>query len=255
MFGQAQTKTGRQSFLLPPQTQLQWTNPMTDITTTTSAPETTFPVTDETRIRNAKRATYDEATVHAILDEGMLAQVGFVQDGAPVVLPMVYGRIGDQLYIHGAKATRMFKQLKQGLPICVNVTLVDGIVVGRSAFHHSMNFRSVNIHGSARLVEDASEKYDALVTITDHLMPGRWDETRETTQKELNATSVIAVTIEKAAAKCRRGMPVDDEPDYALDHWAGIVPIATSFGPAIDDPRLKDGVPVAPSIETLTSRR
>ena len=214
-----------------------------------------FPQTPLNKIRASHRADYDRATVHAILDEGFLAHVAFAHDGNPIVLPMVYGRIGDQLYIHGAKATRMFKQLKVGLPVCVNVTLVDGLVVGRAAFHHSMNYRSVNIHGTARLVEDEQEKYDALVAVTDHLVPGRWAETRETTQKELNATTVIAVAIETAAAKARRGMPVDDEEDYELDHWAGIVPITTAFGPAIDDARLKEGVPVAQSIQKLTSRR
>ncbi|WP_316860126.1 pyridoxamine 5'-phosphate oxidase family protein [uncultured Cohaesibacter sp.] len=217
--------------------------------------QTQFSVTPINKVRVSKRANYDKETVHAILDEGLIAQVGFVQDDQPFVLPMAYGRIGDQLYIHGAKATRMLKQLKLGLPICINVTLVDGLVVGRSAFHHSMNFRSVNIHGTARLVEDEKEKYDALVAITDHLAPGRWDETRETTQKEINATTVIALTIEQAAAKIRTGMPIDDEADYALDHWAGIVPITTAFGPAIDDTRLKEGIPVAESIRKLTSRR
>ena len=214
-----------------------------------------YDVTSLNKIRVAKRASYDHETVHAILDEGLIAQVGFVQDGNPIVLPMVYGRIGDQLYIHGAKATRMFKKLKEGLPVCLNVTLVDGLVVARSAFHHSMNFRSANIHGTARLVEDEQEKYDALVAVTDHLVPGRWDEARETTKKEINATTVIAVTIETAAAKIRTGMPVDDEPDYDLDHWAGIVPISRAYGPAVDDARLKDGIPVADSIRKLTNRK
>ncbi|PLW75555.1 pyridoxamine 5'-phosphate oxidase family protein [Cohaesibacter celericrescens] len=223
--------------------------------TQTSCQEKTFPVTEANKIRVAKRAHYDEATVHAILDEGLIAQVGFVQDGNPIVLPMVYARIGDQLYIHGAKATRLLKQLKKGLPVCLNVTLVDGLVVGRSAFHHSMNFRSVNIHGTAKLVEDEQEKYDALVAVTDHLAPGRWDETRAMTTKEANATTVISVTIETAAAKVRSGMPIDDEEDYASDHWAGIVPITTAYGQPIDDARLKQGIPVADSIKALSNRR
>lgn len=213
-----------------------------------------LPVTELNKVRVAKRASYDEATIHAILDEGLVAHVAFVQEGQPIVLPMVYGRIKDQIYIHGAKATRLLKQLKQGIPACLNVTLVDGLVLGRSAFHHSMNFRSVNIHGTARLVDDEQEKYDALVAITDHLAPGRWDECRDMTQKEANATTVIAVTIEQAAAKARTGMPIDDEEDYVLDHWAGIVPISTAFGPAINDCRLKDGIPVAESIKKLTNR-
>jgi len=213
------------------------------------------PVTATNKVRTTNRASYDRQTIHAILDDGLIAHVAFSLDDQPFVLPMAYGRIGDQLYIHGAKGTRMFKALKKGLPICINVTLVDGFVVARSAFHHSMNYRSVNIHGIGRLVEDRDEKYDALVAVTDHVAPGRWDETRETTDKELNATAVIAVEIETAAAKCRAGMPVDDEEDYATDFWAGIVPIATCFGPPIDDSRLKDGIPVADSIKKLVARR
>lgn len=204
------------------------------------------------KVRVAKRASYDEATIHAILDEGLIAQVAFVHNESPICLPMVYGRIGDKLYIHGAKATRMFKQLKQGIAACLNVTLVDGLVLGRSAFHHSMNFRSVNIHGTARLVEDSEEKYKALVAITDHMAPGRWDECRAMTQKEANATSVIALSIEQAAAKSRDGMPIDDEEDYALDHWAGIVPIRTEFGAAINDDQLRPNIPVPSSVKTLT---
>ncbi len=213
---------------------------------------TTLAVTKVNKIRNSKRASYDEDTIHAILDEGLIAHVAFSHDGTPICLPMVYGRIGDKVYIHGAKATRMFKQLKQGIPACLNVTLVDGLVLARSAFHHSMNFRSVNIHGTAHLVEDEDEKYDALVAITDHIMPGRWDECRDMTKKEANATTVISLTIEQAAAKCRAGMPVDDDEDYELDHWAGIVPITTQFGTAIDDDQLRDGIPVSPSIKKLS---
>lgn len=214
-----------------------------------------LPITATNKVRTAKRAKYDRQTIHAILDDGLIAHVAFSLDDQPFVLPMAYGRIGDQLYIHGAKGARMFKALKKGLPICINVTIVDGFVVARSAFHHSMNYRSANIHGIGRLVEDRDEKYDALVAVTDHIAPGRWDETRETTDKEINATTVIAVEIKTAAAKCRAGMPVDDEEDYATDFWAGIVPIATSFGPAIDDSRLKDSIPVADSIQKLVGRR
>lgn len=214
----------------------------------------TYPVTKLNKVRVAKRAAYNKQTVHAILDEGMVAHVAFAHEGNPIVLPMVYGRIGNQIYIHGAKATRLFKTLKEGLPACLNVTLVDGLVVARSVFHHSMNYRSVNIHGTARLVEDEQEKYDALVAITDHMVPGRWAECRDMTPKEANATSVIALTIEHAAAKCRSGMPVDDEEDYELDHWAGIVPISTAYGPAINDCRLDDEIEIAPSVKKLTNR-
>jgi nitroimidazol reductase NimA-like FMN-containing flavoprotein (pyridoxamine 5'-phosphate oxidase superfamily) len=228
---------------------------MTETPNSTHSENETFPITSINKIRVAKRANYDKDTLFAILDEGLIAQVGFVLDDKPIVLPMAYGRIGDQIYIHGAKAARMLKALKKGVAVCLNVTLVDGLVLGRAAFHHTMNFRSANIHGTARLVEDEKEKYDALVAVTDHLAPGRWDETRETTAKEIGATTVIAVTIEQAASKIRAGMPIDDEADYGLDHWAGIVPISTSFGPAINDARLKEGVPVAKSIRKLTSRR
>ena len=213
------------------------------------------PITPTNKVRVSKRANYDRKTIHAILDDGLIAHVAFSLDDQPFVLPMAYGRIGDQLYIHGAKGARMFKALKKGLPICINVTLVDGFVVARSAFHHTMNYRSANIHGIGRLVEDPTEKYDALVAVTDHIAAGRWDESRDTFDKELDATTVIAVEIETAAAKCRAGMPVDDEEDYDLDVWAGIVPIATSFGPPIADTRLKDGVPISHSVKKLVGRR
>lgn len=216
--------------------------------------ENQFEITPLNKVRVRKRASYDVDLVHSILDEGLIAHVAFTQEGQPLVLPMVYGRIGDQLYIHGAKATRLCKHLDKGLPVCINVTLVDGLVVARSAFHHSMNYRSVNIHGNARLVEDEAEKHRALVTITDHLAKGRWNECRPMMPKEAKATSVLAVTIETAAAKCRKGMPVDDDEDYALDHWAGIVPISTAFGPAIDDTKLRDNITVPPSIKNLTRR-
>lgn len=217
--------------------------------------ETRFEITALNKVRAKKRASYDVDLVHSILDEGLIAHVALTRDEQPFVLPMVYGRIGDQLYIHGAKATRLCKHLDKGLAVCINVTLLDGLVVARSAFHHSMNYRSVNIHGNARPVTDEKEKYDALAAITDHLAKGRWDECRPMMPKEAKATSVLAVTIETAAAKYRKGMPVDDEEDYALDHWAGIVPISTAFGPAIDDSRLKDNIKVPPSIRQLTERR
>ena len=221
----------------------------------TEAQSHQVPITPTNKVRVAKRANYDRETIHAILDDGLVAHVAFSLDNQPFVMPMVYGRIGDQLYIHGAKGTRMFRELKKGLPICLNVTLVDGFVVARSVFHHSMNYRSVNIHGIGRLVEDFEEKYDALVAVTDHLAPGRWDEARDTNEKEVKATSVIALDIETAAAKIRSGMPVDDEEDYDLDHWAGIVPISTAYGQPVNCSRLKDGIPVSDSIKRLVGRR
>lgn len=225
------------------------------ITGPTMTDKDQFEITPLNKVRVKKRASYEVDLVHSILDEGLIALVAFTQEGQPIVLPMVYGRIGDQLYIHGAKATRLCKHLDKGLAVCINVTLVDGLVVARSAFHHSMNYRSVNIHGNARLVESEQEKHDALVAITDHLAKGRWGECRPMLSKEVRATSVLAVTIETAAAKCRKGMPIDDTEDYALDHWAGIVPISTAFGPAIDDAKLRADIAVPPSITQLTKRR
>lgn len=208
-----------------------------------------YEITRLNKVRVGNRADYERATVHAILDEGFLAHVGFIDQARPIVVPMVYGRDGDTVYLHGAKATRMLKRLAGGAPVSITVTLVDGIVVGRSAFHHSANYRSVVIHGTTRPVTDAAERERALKIVTDHLLAGRWDEVRPMSKKEDNATGVVAVDIEAASAKSRSGEPVDEESDYDLPIWGGVIPVATVLGAPVGDSRLLDGVEVPASVK------
>lgn len=214
----------------------------------------TYARTNLNKVRKSDRASYDRASVHAILDEGFLAHVGFVDKDWPMVIPMIYGRIDDTLYLHGAKAARFAKTLGKGVPVCIEVTLVDALVLARSAFHSSMNYRSVVVHGMARQVQDADEKTRVLAEITDHLVPGRWDEARPMTDKELKSTGVIAVPIEHAVAKARGGGPNDDDEDYALPIWAGVVPIRHAFGTPQDDGRLLEDVAVPDSVIGVLKR-
>lgn len=206
------------------------------------------------KVRKTIRAAYDRETVHAILDDGLVAHVGFADQDWPMVIPMIYARIDETLYLHGAKATRIVKALGKGVPVCVEVTHVDGLVLARSVFHSSMNYRSVVVHGHARQVTDRNEKEKALAAITDHVAPGRWDEARPTTEKEYKSTGVIAVPIEHAAAKQRSGGPVDDDEDYHLPIWAGVVPVKQTFGNPEDDGRLLDGVEVPDSVKAALAR-
>jgi nitroimidazol reductase NimA-like FMN-containing flavoprotein (pyridoxamine 5'-phosphate oxidase superfamily) len=207
----------------------------------------TFPTTARTTVRRLpKRGVYDRATVYSILDEGFLCHVGFVVDGQPYVIPTGFARSGDTLYIHGSAASRMLKTAADGVDICVTVTLVDGFVLARSAFHHSMNYRSVVVLGRARLVTDDQEKRVALHCFTNHMVPGRWEETRQPVTHELKATSVLALPIDEASAKVRTGPPIDDEEDYALPVWAGVVPVETHLGSPVPDSRL---LPEAPEID------
>src|SRR5262245_7333169 len=188
--------------------------------------------------RLAKRAHYDEETIYRILDEGFICHVGFVHDGGPVVIPTGYARSGDRLYIHGSAASRMLRTLEQGIAVCVTVTLVDGLVFARSAFHHSINYRSAVIFGTATAVTDQSEKIEALRLFTEHMIPGRWSEIRGPNDQELKATLVLSLPIEEASAKVRTGPPIDDEPDYALPVWAGVLPLKLMPGAPESDPRL-----------------
>lgn len=206
------------------------------------------------KVRKSDRASYDRETVHAILDAAPIAHVGFADLGWPIVIPMIHARAGETLYLHGAKAARFAKALGKGVPVCITTTLIDGLVLARSAFHSSMNYRSVMVHGTARLVEDTEEKTKALMHITDHVAPGRWDEARPMTEKELKSTGVIAVPIEHAVAKARTGGPVDDEEDYALPIWAGVIPVGLALGKPQDDGRLVKGVEVPKSV-TLAKKR
>jgi uncharacterized protein len=197
--------------------------------------------TQRTKVRRLnKRAVYDKALVHEILDEAFLCHLGFSVDGLPYVIPTLYARSGDVLYLHGSGASRTLKTLAQGVDVCATITLVDGYVLARSAFHHSMNYRSVVVLGHARLVSEPGEIMQALRTLTDHLVPGRWEEVREPNELELKQTIVLALALAEVSAKVRIGPPVDDEEDYAIPVWAGVVPIGTRLGEPIPDDRVLD---------------
>src|SRR4030095_8581534 len=203
----------------------------------------TYPQTDRTTIKRLpKRGHYNRETINQILDEGFICHVGFVGNGQPFVIPTGYARVDDNLFIHGSQASRMLKTLAQGLDVCVTVTLVDGLVLARSAFHHSINYRSVVVFGNATLVTDREEKIAALLALSEHFIKGRWDDVREPTEQELKATSVLTMKLDEASAKIRTGPPLDDEEDYSLPIWAGVIPLWMVAGEPIDDPRLNDGV-------------
>ncbi|MGH9617159.1 MAG: pyridoxamine 5'-phosphate oxidase family protein [Acidobacteriaceae bacterium] len=200
--------------------------------------------TDHTKVtRLPKRAVYDKARVHAILDEGFFCHVGFTAEQQPYVIPTGYVRAGEKLYFHGSAASRMLRRLDQGVQVCVTVTLVDGLVLARSAFHHSVNYRSVVMLGTARLVTDREEKIDALRRFTNHIVPGRWDEVRQPNDQELKATSVLVLPLEEVSAKVRTGPPIDEEEDYALSIWAGVVPVHARVGEPMPDERIAPEAP------------
>jgi hypothetical protein len=203
----------------------------------------TYTATQRSKIRRLpKRGAYDHETVHRILDEGLICHIGFVVEEQPFVIPTAYARVGADLYIHGSAASRMLKELQKGIPACVTVTLFDGLVLARSAFHHSINYRSVVAFGTATFVTDPDEKLEALRTISEHLVPGRWDDVRPPSAKEMKQTSVVKFSIEEASAKIRTGPPLDDEDDYALPVWAGVVPFELAALAPVADPRLADGL-------------
>ena len=210
------------------------------MTQTTSA---TIPVTDRTRVRRlSERGHYETETIHAILDEALLCHVGFVVDGAPVVIPTIHWRDGETLYFHGSAASRMLRSLKGGVDACVTVTLLDGLVLARSAFHHSMNYRSVVVFGKAREVGE-DEKIRALESLVEHVVRGRSKDVRAPNQKELRQTLVLALPIDEASAKIRTGGPVDDDEDYALPIWAGVLPLKLTPGEVVTDQRVTVDVP------------
>jgi len=194
-------------------------------------------------VREPQRAVYDRDVVNQILDEAFLCHVGFVAEGQPFVIPMSYGRDGDLLYIHGSPASRMLRHLEQGVPVCVTVTLVDGLVLARSVFNHSMNYRSVIILGTATLVDDPAEKLAALRALSEHILPHRWDDSRQPNEKELKATSVLRLPINEFSAKVRVGPPVDDAQDYAFSTWAGVIPLEMNSSTPIRDERCKQELP------------
>ena len=195
--------------------------------------------TSRTQVRRAsKRGHYDFETIARILDEGLVCQIGFVVDERPFVIPTAYGRVADKVYIHGAGASRMLKSLLAGIEVCLTVTLLDGLVLARSAYHHSMNYRSVVLFGQAQKVTDANEKMEALKAFTEHVIKGRWQDVRSPSPEELAATCVLALPIAEASAKIRTGPPVDAEADYSLPIWAGVLPLQTTSGAPIADPKL-----------------
>ncbi len=209
-----------------------------------------FPTTPRTRIgRHPERGAYDRSVVHAILDAGFVCHVAFVDQGHPCVIPTAYGRDGDRLFLHGSSASRMMKLLAAGAEVCVNVMLIDGLVLARSAFSHSMNYRSVAIFAKAEPVSDAAGKREALRLITENIAPGRWTASRQPTDRELKATSVVWLPIEEASAKIRTGPPKDDEEDLALPYWAGEVPLRWTYGPPLTAP----GVPSTATAPTFVA--
>ncbi len=198
--------------------------------------------TPRTRVvREAHRAVYDRETAYQILDEGFLCHAGFVLDGQPFVIPTLYGRQDNSLLLHGSAASRMLRQMKEGVPVCVTVTLVDGLVLARSIFNQSMNYRSVVVLGKALLVDDPAEKIEALRRLSEHIIPGRWDDVRQPNQRELKQTSVLRLPIEEFSCKVRSGPAIDDEEDYSFPTWAGVIPLEIQTGEPIADDRLVEG--------------
>ncbi len=204
---------------------------------------TTFKPTERTTLKRLpKRGEYDHAAVYQILDEAFICHVGFITGDKPVVIPTSFARIGNDLYIHGSAASRMLQSLEGGIDVCVTVTLIDGLVLARSAFHHSINYRSVVIFGNASIVTDLDEKTNALQAFTEHIVPGRWEDVRPPSESEMRATMVLKVPLVEVSAKVRTGPPIDDEEDYALNVWAGVVPLELRAGNPVNDDRLPSGI-------------
>ena len=202
-----------------------------------------FTPTDRTKVRRMpKRGHYDKETVHAILDAGAIAHIGYVIDGQPFVTPTAYWRKGDRVYWHGSSASRMLRTIDAGSPVCVTVSHIDGFVMARSAFHHSVNYRSVMAFGTAHKLTDEAEIVEALRDFTERLFPGRWDALRPIQPQEIKATTVLAMDLTECVAKVRTGMPVDDDEDYALPIWAGVLPVETRVLAPISDPKNLPGL-------------
>ncbi len=201
-----------------------------------------------------ERGSYDRAVIDAILDEALIAHLGIVtEDGQPIVVPTLHARCGDVVYCHGSTAGRTLRALAAGMPACLTVSLIDGLVLARSAMHHSANYRSAMLLGQAREVQDSNEKMAAFQTIVEHIVPGRWPSVRPPTPNEMKATAVLALTIDEASAKVRTGPPLDDEEDYALPAWAGVIPLVSEALAPVPDPRLRAGI--APPAYTTAYRR
>ena len=215
-----------------------------------------FSITELSRIRRVpKRGHYDKDTIYRILDEGLVCHVGFVEDHQPVVIPMNYARRADALILHGATASRLLKYVQAGHPLCVTVTLLDGLVLARSVYHHSMNYRSVVVFGRGRLIEAEQEKLAALEVLTEHILRGRWQDARKPNRQELDTTAVVSIAIESASAKVRTGPAADDEDDYQLPVWAGVVPIQQQALTPVSDPQLRKDIRVPPSVSNYRRTR
>jgi nitroimidazol reductase NimA-like FMN-containing flavoprotein (pyridoxamine 5'-phosphate oxidase superfamily) len=217
---------------------------------------TDYPVTARNKTRQLRdKAVYDRAEVHAILDAALVAHVGFVQDDAAIVVPMIYAREGETIYLHGARKARIIRLLEQTDTVCINVTIIDAIVLARSAFNSSMNYRSVTVFATPQLVESTDDKLHAMKLISEHIMPGRWDELREPLEKEVRMTGVIAATIDSASAKVASGLPDDEDDDYAIPVWAGILPVTTRLGELQDDDRLLPDVTASGVVQALQGKK
>ena len=215
-----------------------------------------FPKTKRNQVRRLpKRAEYRKDAINKIIDEALICHVGFVQEGQPFVIPTIHTRWGDTIYLHGATVSRMLKQVQEGNPLCIEITLLDGIVFARSVFHSSMNYRSVVLFGTGRLVDSDDEKLRALEAMIKHIAPGRWEQARKPNQKELASTTVVAIQIESASAKIRTGPPSDDEEDYQLPVWAGVLPLQLQALEPVADPRLEEGISVPEHIMQANQTR
>jgi hypothetical protein len=206
-------------------------------------------------VREPHRGVYDRAVAYQILDEGFICHVGFMQDGQPFVIPTAYGRVGDNLYVHGSAASRMLRNLDKGIPVCVTVTLLEGLVLARSIFNHSMNYRSVVVLGTAVAVSEPKEKLGALKSLSEHILPGRWAESRQPNERELKQTLVMRLPIEEFSAKVRQGPPIDDEEDYSFRTWAGVIPLEMVAGTPENDPRLDPKTQVPAYVSGYSRKR
>jgi nitroimidazol reductase NimA-like FMN-containing flavoprotein (pyridoxamine 5'-phosphate oxidase superfamily) len=215
-----------------------------------------FPKTDQNHIKRLpERGHYDRETIYRILDEALICHVGFAENEQPYVIPINYARVEDTIVLHGAKASRLLKHIEAGHPVCVTATLVDGLVLARSLFHHSVNYRSVVLFGKGRPVEEEQEKLAALKAITEHLIPGRWQEARLPNRKELNATRVVSIQIDEASAKIRMGPAVDEKEDYALPVWAGVLPMQEVTLPPMRDELLQEDFPLPEYVVGYSRKR
>ncbi|MGB5581071.1 MAG: pyridoxamine 5'-phosphate oxidase family protein, partial [Woeseia sp.] len=215
-----------------------------------------YKIKKQNKVRQLReKARYDHDSVHRVLDACLMAHVAFVQDGQPVVVPMICARDGETLYLHGARKARVIKLLEQTDQVCLNATLVDGLVLARSAFNSSMNYRSVTVFGTPTLIDGEQEKIAAMRCISEHLMPGRWDELRAPLEREVKMTGVIAVSIDSASAKISAGLPKDEPEDYNIPIWAGTLPLTQMLGMIVDDERLLPGVEPSPIVLAMQNRK